>query len=223
MPHKISYIETILFNKPYNVLCQFTDSENRATLADFSLANDFYACGRLDRDSEGLLILSNNGKLQHMISHPNFELNKTYWVQVEGCPEELALDPLRQGIRLNDGICKPCQVHPIAEPSLESRNPPIRVRKNKPTSWLEITLAEGRNRQIRRMTAAAGYPTLRLIRRSIGPWSCSDLAPGEQRRLKIDVQSLPINWQQYLNRPLPARSRHSSSRKPAVSKSFSGK
>ena len=169
----------ILFNKPFNVLCQFTDKENRPTLADFIAHKNVYPAGRLDYDSEGLLLLTDDGQLQHQISHPKTKMNKTYWVQVEGEPSEKDLQPLINGVTLNDGPCRPAQVQIIDEPAIWPRTPPIRARENIPTRWLKITISEGRNRQVRRMTAAIGFPTLRLIRASIGDWHLNQLQPGE--------------------------------------------
>lgn len=179
----------VLFNKPYQVLSQFTDNQGRQTLATYITQQSIYPAGRLDYDSEGLLLLTDNGNLQHQISHPKHKLPKTYWVQVEGDITEQALNRLRKGLELNDGRTKPAKVWKIDEPKLWQRNPPIRFRKNSPTSWLEITINEGKNRQIRRMTAAVKLPTLRLIRQSIGQWTLDTLKPGELKIETIHLQS----------------------------------
>ena len=177
---------TIIFNKPYNVLSQFTDrgveGTTRDTLSRFIDVPGVYAAGRLDRDSEGLLVLTDNGRLQAQISNPKNKTPKTYWAQVEKIPDEDALEALRRGVRLKDGVTAPAQVERIDPPAdLWPRTPPIRVRKSVPDCWLTITVTEGRNRQVRRMTAAVGHPTLRLIRYKIGNWTIDGLQSGEWR------------------------------------------
>lgn len=170
----------LLFNKPFGVLCQFTDADGRDTLANYIREPGFYAAGRLDKDSEGLLLLTNDGALQQRISHPRFKLPKTYLVQVDGDITDNALRQLQQGVELKDGHAQAVSVERTVEPaSLWPRNPPIRIRQAIPTSWINITLKEGRNRQVRRMTAAVNFPTLRLIRTSIGGCSVWPLIPGQ--------------------------------------------
>lgn len=174
----------ILLNKPYQVLSQFRDSDGRRTVAEFVQHKDVYPAGRLDYDSEGLLLLTDDGKLQARISQPGSKVSKTYWAQVEGKASEDQLALLRKGIELPDGKAVAHTARAIAEPpGLWSRSPPIRFRKSIADSWIELSISEGRNRQIRRMTAAVGLPTLRLIRTSIGPWSLNGLQPGEIRSI----------------------------------------
>jgi 23S rRNA pseudouridine2457 synthase len=178
--------QLVLFNKPFNVMCQFTDDQGRATLANYIKLPNVYAAGRLDYDSEGLILLTSDGRLQHKISDPQHKMEKTYWVQVEGQITESALLQLRNGVVLNDGPTKPSKAQQIDQPPyLWVRTPPIRERKNIPTSWLALTLTEGRNRQVRRMTAHVGFPTLRLIRYSVGKWSIDGLASGEHKILHL--------------------------------------
>lgn len=177
----------ILLNKPYQVLCQFTDPDGRATLADYVNTPGVYAAGRLDFDSEGLLLLTDDGRLQARVSQPRSKIQKRYWAQVEGIASDAQLESLVQGVVLKDGMAKAIDAKRIdVPPMLWDRDPPIRQRKTVADSWIEITLAEGRNRQVRRMTAAVGLPTLRLIRYSIGPWTLDDLPPGKTREISND-------------------------------------
>jgi 23S rRNA pseudouridine2457 synthase len=180
----------ILFNKPYGVLTQFTDAAGRATLKDFIPLPGVYAAGRLDRDSEGLLVLTDDGRLIRRLTDPRAKTFKTYWVQVEGEPSDEALASLRAGVQLGDGPTLPAQVRRIAEPALWPRDPPIRFRARIPTAWLEVRIREGRNRQVRRMTAAVGLPTLRLVRVGVGPWRLGRLQPGEWTALR-DADATP--------------------------------
>lgn len=179
----------ILFNKPYGVLCQFTDRETegstRPTLSAFIDTPDVYPAGRLDLDSEGLLLLTDDGRLQSRIADPRFKTAKTYLAQLEGEVTDGALAALRGGVRLKDGVTRPAEAERIAAPDLWPRHPPIRFRKNVPDGWVRLTIREGRNRQVRRMTAAVGHPTLRLVRWSIGDWSLDGIAPGEWRCLDV--------------------------------------
>jgi 23S rRNA pseudouridine2457 synthase len=186
----------ILINKPFNVLSQFTDAEGRGTLADYLDIPGVYPAGRLDRDSEGLLLLTDDGKLQSWISSPGAKQPKHYWVQVEGEPEAAALQRLAAGVQLKDGMTAPAQARLIPPPPVWDRNPPIRYRAEQPTSWVELVIQEGRNRQVRRMTAAVGHPTLRLIRHRIGPWSLGELQPGEWRREVVHPPRSPAPRQQ---------------------------
>lgn len=199
----------ILLNKPYGVLPQFTDDHGRATLADHVPVKGVYAAGRLDRDSEGLLALSDDGALIARIASPKHKLPKTYWVQVEGVPTEEALQRLRDGVTLNDGPTLPAEARTMEEPAdLWPRDPPVRYRASIPTGWIALTLREGRNRQVRRMTAAVGFPTLRLIRWSIGDWTLDGLAPGQWREVPIPAKAPALRPNHRTsNRPTSARRR----------------
>ena len=177
----------ILFNKPFRVMSQFSESDNKETLANYINIPGVYPAGRLDYDSEGLLLLTDNGQLQHRIAHPKHKSTKTYWVQVEGEPSEESIQLLRKGVKLKDGLTLPAKVRVIAEPKLWERNPPIRERANIPTTWLEIEITEGRNRQVRRMTASINHPTLRLVRTKIGEWSVKNIVPGEFREIEVEA------------------------------------
>lgn len=177
--------QILLFNKPFAVLSQFTSEPPHRTLAEYIDRKGFYPAGRLDKDSEGLLILTNDGKLQQKISNPKYGKFKTYLVQVEGQLNEQALEALRRGVKLKDGLTRPAKAQHIDEPVIWDRDPPIRKRQSIPTSWLELSISEGRNRQVRRMTAATGFPTLRLIRTKIDNWDLDELQPGESRLLNV--------------------------------------
>ncbi|MFK7752440.1 MAG: pseudouridine synthase [Sedimentitalea sp.] len=180
----------IRFNKPFDVLPQFTDEQARKTLADYITCPGVYPAGRLDRDSEGLMLLTDNGKEQARIADPRHKLEKSYWVQVEGTPDRPALDALSQGVTLKDGLTRPARAKVIGEPAgLWPRTPPIRVRKSIPDTWIELSLREGRNRQVRRMTAHVGHPTLRLIRWRIGAWTLDGLRPGTWEEITPEATS----------------------------------
>lgn len=178
--------QIILFNKPYGVLTQFTGDPSEHTLAEYIKIPNFYAAGRLDKNSEGLLLLTNNGTLQHQLSHPKFNKSKYYWVQVEGTPKQSDLEPLRKGLRLKDMTFLPAKASIIDAPPLWDRNPPIRVRQHIATTWLELIINEGKNHQIRKMTAALGFPTLRLVRHRIADWCLDNLLPGDFKILQVN-------------------------------------
>jgi 23S rRNA pseudouridine2457 synthase len=183
--------DLILLNKPYGVICQFSSHALHPTLKDYVGEPGFYPAGRLDTDSEGLLLLTNDGALQHRISDPRWKLPKTYWVQVEGIPSDAQLDALRGGVDLGDFITRPAHAERLDAPALWPRNPPIRQRKTVSDSWIALTISEGKNRQVRRMTARVGLPTLRLVRVAIGPWSLDGLEPGAIRKLNVGLEDLP--------------------------------
>jgi len=176
----------VLFNKPFGVLSQFTSKDGFKTLADYIDRPGVYAAGRLDKDSEGLLVLTDDGALQHRIASPKHKMQKTYWAQVERIPDEAALDALRRGVTLKDGRTRPAKARLIDEPEVWERVPPIRERRSIPTAWIELTISEGKNRQVRRMTAAVGFPTLRLIRYAVGPWSLDGIALGAWKEIQAE-------------------------------------
>lgn len=188
----------LALNKPFNVVCQFRPHGDDPTLAQYIQQPDVHPAGRLDKDSEGLLLLTNDGGLQHLITQPRHKQAKGYWVQVEGVPGETDLAALRRGVLLKDGLTLPAEVTLMPPPAVWERQPPIRERKSVPTSWLDITIYEGRNRQVRRMTAAIGFPTLRLIRYRIGPWYLNNLQPGEseQREIPAPIKQQLVNGKQ---------------------------
>ncbi|MCW8884562.1 MAG: pseudouridine synthase [Motiliproteus sp.] len=191
----------ILLNKPFQVLSQFTDDSGRSTLAEYVDRKNVYAAGRLDYDSEGLLLLTDDGRLQQQIADPRFKLEKTYWVQVEGEISDQALEQLRQGVTLKDGPTRPAKIRRLTEPKLWHRNPPIRQRANIATSWLELKIKEGRNRQVRRMTAEVGFPTLRLIRMAIGNWQLQKLQPGEWRSETVHLPAKSPSQNKHRSKP----------------------
>lgn len=182
----------ILLNKPYGVICQFSPSGGKTTLADFVRVPGVYPAGRLDTDSEGLVVLTDDGALQARITDPRHKLEKVYWAQVEGTPGHASIEALEAGVTLADGPTLPARVRTIPEPGLWERDPPIRVRKAIPTAWIELALREGRNRLVRRMTAAVGLPTLRLVRVRVGPWSIEGLGLGESREVPAPAAESPF-------------------------------
>lgn len=207
----------LLFNKPFRVMCQFTDDNGdasgnrRATLADWINIPDVYPAGRLDFESEGLLLLTGDGQLQHRIASPRKKMPKTYWVQVEGEITRKALDQLREGVELKDGKTRPADVAIIDPPEVWPRTPPVRYRESVPTTWIRITITEGKNRQVRRMTAAVGFPTLRLIRYGIGDWTLDGLAPGESRKLTVHAPA-PVRRKNAKKPPFRSKSSRRSPR-----------
>lgn len=200
----------ILFNKPYGVISQFSEHEKHVSLAEFISEKNFYPAGRLDHDSEGLLILTDEGKIQHCLSHPKHKQPKTYWVQVDGEITDEALNELKKGVMLKDGLTLPAKAKKMDEPDLWPRDPPVRYRANIPTSWCELTITEGKNRQVRRMTAAVGFPTLRLVRYSIGDFTIDGLSPGEWRKIPTPQQLIQqADAIKLLGTPRHRRSHHS--------------
>src|SRR5690606_30561625 len=200
----------ILLHKPFNVMSAFTDRDGRPTLADYVPVKGVYPAGRLDRDSEGLLLLTDDGALQARISEPRFHLPKTYLVQVEGIPSDDSLQQLRNGVQLNDGLTRPAEAQRIEAPALWPRQPPVRTRASIPDCWISLTISEGRNRQVRRMTAAVGHPTLRLVRWRIGDWTLDGLAPGQWRELSVSLPRTDTNARRPRHperAPRPSRSR----------------
>lgn len=197
----------VLFNKPYGVLSQFSGAEPRETLAHFIPLPGVYPAGRLDKDSEGLLLLTDDGRLQHRISHPRHKAWKTYWIQVEGEPSPEQIERLRAGVTLKDGPTRPARVRAIPEPALWPRDPPVRFRRAIPTAWIEIAIHEGRNRQVRRMSAAVGLPTLRLVRMAVGEWRLDGLAPGEYRVIEVESPAAAHAPVKPKRRPSPPRRR----------------
>jgi 23S rRNA pseudouridine2457 synthase len=217
MPEKLGQgLRLVLFNKPFGVLCQFSPVAGRRTLADYIPIPGIYPAGRLDHDSEGLLLLTDHGPLQARLSDPRHATWKTYWVQVEGVPDEAALAALRAGVLLRDGPTRPARARLVPEPpGLWPRDPPIRFRKQVPDSWLELQLREGRNRQVRRMTAATGYPTLRLVRASVGPFGLDGLAPGAWREVEVPAELLSGRAAPRSASRAPAPARSSGADRPA--------
>ena len=204
----------ILFNKPFGVISQFSEHEKHVSLAEFISEKKFYPAGRLDHDSEGLLILTDEGEIQHCLSHPKHKQPKTYWVQVDGEITDTALTELEKGVKLKDGLTLPAKAKKIDEPALWPRDPPVRYRANIPTSWCELTITEGKNRQVRRMTAAVGFPTLRLVRYSIGEFTIDGLSPGEWRKISTPQQlRQQADAIKLLGTPRHSRSHHSPRRK----------
>lgn len=205
----------VLFNKPFRVLCQFSAEGEKSTLADYIEIPEFYPAGRLDFDSEGLLLLTNQGALQHIIASPEFKLPKTYWVQVEGNITENALVQLREGVELKDGLTKPAQAEKLECPDIWERTPPVRHRENIPTSWLSLQIREGKNRQVRRMTAAVGFPTLRLIRYAIGPYTLDNTPVGHWHHIEPtdDLSKEVIHFEEKRKRKTPSSNRRRPSEK----------